>query len=152
MSPPNHEELERKLREITRRQSEQDAVIRALERENERLIEEQKSRIQSSSGTRQSERMGDKENRDQQNRVMHRSIRNEPPRTFQIWILIKRGKILQHGVRGDQYDGSIRRMAYQKTSRGVVVSFISEKDPNLLWKGLLPREDGEYYITVYLVQ
>ena len=89
--------------------------------------------------------------------TLERKAENRPvtidiPSTIRIWVFIHRGKVIQNGSLSDVYDGTLRKLGHKRTSSGYVVSFVSEKDPSLMWRALLPREDGEHFITLYLAQ
>ncbi|OVE80188.1 hypothetical protein BVY01_00750 [bacterium I07] len=72
-----------------------------------------------------------------------------PPEVIRIWLVIYRGKVYQHGLFPTNYRGAIRKLGHEKTQNGYVVTFVSEYNPDVCWKALLPQKDGEFEIEAY---
>jgi hypothetical protein len=77
---------------------------------------------------------------------------SEPPFVLKIWLYIHHGRVYQHRLYPISYPGRIRKFGDQKTNEGYVETFISEYNPEVKWRMLLPRNDGEYNCNAYLVR
>lgn len=76
----------------------------------------------------------------------------QAPSILKIWVVVDRGKVYAHRLKGFSYPGKVRKLEYKKSLSGCVVTFVSTYNPNIRWKALLPRDDGEYYIEAYREQ
>ena len=75
----------------------------------------------------------------------------QPPNVLHLWIYIFRGEVYTNRRKPTNFPGGYR-VKYQKmTQKGVEVFIESKYDPKFIWSVLLPKQDGEYYLTAHRV-
>lgn len=78
--------------------------------------------------------------------------RNNYPENLSIWIKIKNGKIHSNGINHYNLPGQIVFDTIKKTLNAQSIVYLKSTHTDARWYFYLPRKDGEYTITAYLVE
>jgi hypothetical protein len=147
------EEIHRLRRELEQRETRiRDLEIKTRKLETEKNSSTRSSDTRSGNYYRQPFNTDEEMKEFKERQTQYNRSNKVPPLVLHLWVVINSGKVYQHGLKPDNYDGTVRKLGHIKTTNGYVITFVSEKDPDIVWRALLPREDGEHYIDAYLVR